>query len=303
MINRILVPLDGSGLAERALPLAWGIASRTSSELLLLSAVVPHEPWAGPAVSNSDDSAEKAAATEYLEEVAERLRTPKQKVRTLAVSDRAVPAICSAAEAFGSGIIVMATHGRSGADRWYVGSVAERVRHASHVPVLLVPAARETIPQAATMEKILVPLDGSKQAEKVLPLAMELAEAVAATVVLQQVVASLDDHEEDANKYLSTIAREFAAKGIDVETRVDHGLPTQTILEYSDGGNIDLIAMTTHGKSGGTRFVLGSVADAVTRTVETPCLIVRSRNGAGAIDQRLGNELLNRAANPEGSAR
>jgi len=287
MINRILVPLDGSGLAERALPLAWGIASRTSSELLLLSAVVPQEPWAGQARSDSNDSAEKAAANEYLEALAERLRTPKQKVRTVAVTGRAVPAICSAAEASGCDLIVIATHGRSGAERWYVGSVAERVRHASRVPVLLVHAARETIPQAATIEKILVPLDGSKLAEEVLPLAEELAQSLGATIVLQQVVpVSVNGDVDKPKEYLLSIAHDFAAKGVDVETRVDSGLPTQTILEYADTNNVDLIAMTTHGHTASDRFVMGSVADAISRTVEIPCLVARAHNAAGAIDQR-----------------
>jgi nucleotide-binding universal stress UspA family protein len=293
MMDRILVPLDGSGLAERALPLAWGIASRTRADLLLISAVVPSEQWAGLATSDPADAKELTAANNYLESVAEPLRTQRLKVRTLAVNDRAATAICSAADGAGCDLIVMATHGRSGLGSWFVGSVAERVRLTSDTPVLLVHARRETIPQATGIGRILVPLDGSEPAEEVLALAEELAHALDARLLLAQIVVSpaalypeeyttqafpaLTAIQEAAQAYLAALASNIRERGLEVDLRVDVGEPTSTLLKIASDGGVDMIAMTTRGASAVGRFVMESVADAVSRAIEIPCLIVRAR--------------------------
>jgi nucleotide-binding universal stress UspA family protein len=293
MIKRILVPLDGSGLAERALPLAWGIASRTSADLLLLSAVVPNEQWAGLATTEPADATERQAAEAYLESVAEPLRTHRLKVRTLAVNDRAAHAICAAADAGGCDLIVMATHGRSGLGSWFAGSVAERVRHTTDTPVLLVHARRETVPQATKIGRILVPLDGSETAEEALGLAEELARGLEASLLLAQIVPSPvalypDEHSnqtlsslpairEAAKDYLEGFASSLRERGVEVKTSVAVGEPAAALLDIAGDMNADMIAMTTHGRSALRRFVMGSVADAVSRAVEMPCLIVRAR--------------------------
>lgn len=290
MIKRILVPLDGSGLAERALPLAWGIASRTSADLLLLAAVIPTEQWAGLATSDTGDARERTAAEEYLESVAEPLRTQRLKVRTLAVNDRAAPAICSAADAAGCDLIVMATHGRSGLGSWFAGSVAERVRHITDTPVLLVHARRETISQATSIGRILVPLDGSETAEEALGLAEELARALNARLLLAQIVSSPaalypQEHmtqgvptaiQEAAQDYLKRLANSLRERGVEADIHVDVGEPVASLMEIAVDGGVDMVAMTTHGRSAVSRFVMGSVADAVSRSVEIPCLIVRA---------------------------
>lgn len=293
MINRILVPLDGSGLAERALPLAWGIASRTGADLLLFSAVVPSEHWAGLATSTLGDATEQKAAEAYLESVAEPLRTHRLNVRTLAVNDRAAPAICAAADAAGCDLIVMATHGRSGLGGWFAGSVAERVRHTTDTPVLMVHARRESVPQATGIGRILVPLDGSELAEEALGLAEGLARALHAGLLLAQIVPSpaslypdeystqvlsaLPAIQEAAEDYLERLANSLRERGVEVDTHVDVGKPIASLLDIAGDGSADMIVMTTHGRSAVSRFALGSVADAVSRAVEIPCLIVHAR--------------------------
>jgi nucleotide-binding universal stress UspA family protein len=311
MINRILVPLDGSGLAERALPLALGIAARTSADLMLLSAVVPNEQWAGLATSQADDR-ERTAAEHYLESVAEPLRTPRLKVHTLAVNDRAAPAICAAADAAGCDLIVMATHGRSGLGSWYAGSVAEKVRHSTDTPVILVHARRETIPQATSIEQILVPLDGSEIGEEVLGLAEELARALDARLLLTQVITSpaalypaeyatsqafpwLSPMQEGAQAYLGRLADSLRGRGLEVDVHVEVGEPVAALLEIAREGNVGMIAMATHGRSAVARSVSGSVTDAVSRAVEMPCLTVRARkwseDGSDGATPSVGQDL------------
>lgn len=297
-MNRILVPLDGSGLAERALPLAWGIASRTSADLLLLSAVVPREQWAGLATSDPADATERNAAEAYLESVAAPLRAQRLKVRTLAVHDRVAAAICTAADAAGCDLVVMATHGRSGLGSWFAGSVAERVRHSTDTPVLLVHARRETIPQATSIGRILVPLDGSETAEEALGLAEELACALEASLLLAQIIPSpavlypeqdttqdlpaLTAIQEAPQAYLERLAKNIRERGVDAELLVVVGEPAAALVEIASDGGVDMIAMTTRGRSAVEPFVMGSVADAVSRAVEIPCLIVRASEWSDA---------------------
>ena len=293
MIKRILAPLDGSGLAERAIPYASRIAARTQAELLLLAAVVPGEHWVGLATANPSDPQELEAAGEYLQSVAKPLRTHGLAVRTQAVSGRAASAICAAAEDAECDLIVMTTQGRAGLDRWMVGSVADKVRHTSAKPVLLVHGHQEIAPEVSSATRILVPLDGSELAELVLPFVEEIAAALGASLVLQQVVVppaalyaseylpsalpALNDVEAAAKSYLTKLALGIRATGLAVDVRVDVGLPSQAIIDLADSGEIDIIAMMTHGRTGPSRLIMGSVADSVSRHVDVPCLIVPGR--------------------------
>lgn len=136
------------------------------------------------------------------------------------------------------------------------------------------------------IERILVPLDGSKCAEMVFPTMEKLAADLKAVAVLLRVayahvIPGADPTEaqvkvvHEAEDYLKEIGNQWAAKGIKAETHVRYGHDAEEILDHAVQPDIDLIAMTTHGRSGIKRFLLGSVAEKVLRHSPKPILLVR----------------------------
>lgn len=302
MANQILVPLDGSALAEQALSCATMLAGGLPAELVLFRAVsVPsdvkdvldlaHLPADAPLAPLA------AEAEDYLRQVASQLEQAGLSVRTMVRRGPAADAILDCVEQMGIPQIVMATHGYSGISRWVHGSVAERVLQLASVPVLLV-RARESVTGASiephTCQRILVPLDGSPVAEQVLPTATSVARALKAKLILFRVPAvltsmslagegymPLDNIIEtarlDAQQYLDHVASTIREQGIPASTATQVGGVANAIVEYAEENHIDLIAMCTHGRTGLARWALGSVADRVLRAGRIPLLLVRAR--------------------------
>ncbi len=136
------------------------------------------------------------------------------------------------------------------------------------------------------IEKILVPLDGSNCAEMVLPMVEELAINLRATVALLRVsfahtfpgadpVDSQVKVVREAEDYLGKMEKQLLAKGLKVETHVRYGHDAEEILNHAGEQDISMVAMTTHGRSGITRFLLGSVAEKVLRHSSKPIFLVR----------------------------
>ncbi len=303
MSSKILVPLDGSGWAEQALPCAVMLARGLPSELLLLHAVslpVDITSFFKRDSDTSDALLEKleAEAQGYLQGVARRLE--EKGVRVDSVVQHGPPAEVIVDYAEGADIqqIVMATHGYSGISRWRHGSVAERVLQSASVPLLLV-GPGETKPGDAEAPKqcrrMLVPLDGSSVAEQVLPQASAIARALGSEVILFRVpvvYASgsligdwylpldglFETAQEDALDYLEEVASRLQAQGIKVSVAVDSGGVADAIIGFAEANHIDLIGMCTHGRTGLIRWTLGSVADRVLRAASVPLLLVRAQS-------------------------
>jgi nucleotide-binding universal stress UspA family protein len=142
---------------------------------------------------------------------------------------------------------------------------------------------------------ILVPLDGSKRAEKILPYVEELASRCGAKLVLLEVIdpfsivvgpegstyTALEHHElerrtQDEESYLEKIKEGFGQKGIEAATRVVNGSVVQQILNTAQREGADLIALTSHGRTGLSRVFYGSVAAGVLHSVDRPLLVIRS---------------------------
>jgi nucleotide-binding universal stress UspA family protein len=194
----------------------------------------------------------------------------------------------------------MATHGRSGLDRWLLGSVAEKVLRVATHPLLLVRATKDGKSEGdKVFKKVVVPLDGSALAEKVLPHVTALAKEISFEAVLlraynlRQVISTFEDYVPDwdlleaeamgeAMSYLDSKARELKGQGlIEVSSRVSEKEPAQEIIDLASEPNT-LIAMCTHGRSGLKRWVLGSVAEKVVRHANSPVLVIPAR-GSGAL--------------------
>jgi acetoin utilization protein AcuB len=303
MASRILVPLDGSSLAEQALPCAVALARGLGAELVLLRAI-----WIPPDILEMlDESAvELNAIVEQLEAEANGyLGTLVQQLREAGLSSRPVVRRGPAAEAIldYAGLtdiaqIVMATHGYSGIKRWTHGSVAERVLQAARTPLLLVRVGEQDRAsdwqQPARCRRILVPLDGSPVAEQILPSVVSVAQAMSGELILFQVpiahVSSwmtgewylpiqgvLETAEADAEAYLRATAGRLEEQGVAVTTATGIGSVADCIVEYAEVNRVDLIAMCTHGRTGLARWTLGSVADRVLRAGSTPMLLVRAQ--------------------------
>jgi nucleotide-binding universal stress UspA family protein len=291
MINRILVPLDGSDLSESILPFATGIAERADAEILLVTAVQPVGVWDATATAINWEREEKAAA-DYLASVEKRVAADGSRVRSLSLHGDAAQVILDAAAKEKADLITMTTHGRSGVMRWLLGSVADRVVQHSKVPVMLVRAGDGRAAASPAVERILVPLDGSEVAAGILPFVKEYAKLFGASLVLFHAVSPvgaypgfetanaqivgelLENMQKEAAAMLAQSAKKLEAEGFQCETAVSLSLAADGILAAAEQSRAGLIAIATHGRSGLSRTVLGSVANAVLRRSTLPCLLV-----------------------------
>ena len=303
METRILVPLDGSPLAEQALSCAVTLGRGLPAQLVLFRAVsIPSDARKrlDDAVLEKGDLMARfdAEADDYLRGVAEGVRLAGLSVQRVVQHGPAAEAIVDYAEQMDIRQIVMATHGYGGLKRWTHGSVAERVLQAASVPVLMVRAQeKESIDSRQLMlcRRILVPLDGSEMAEQVLSPVTSVAQAVGAEVLLFRVPVDLrpsmfgsdwfflpvegefEADERGAQAYLERVAGPLRDEGIQVSTATEMGPVAESIIECAEANHIDLIAMCTHGRTGLARWALGSVADRVLRAGGVPVLLVRAR--------------------------
>lgn len=286
MFKKLLVPLDGSPLAERALPYAVALARATQGQLVLVR-VTEH-----PSLSDDPDAEKDAQA--YLQTALDKVRQeglliePRVHHRYL---ESVGQAILLAVRDQQAEAIVLSTHGRSGLGRWVYGSVADEVLRGADVPVLLVSAVSRRVWPTDRGLRILVPLDGSTLAEEVLGTAAPLAERAGGELVLLQAVElptylydgigyaypahELDLLRDDAVQYLEGLADKLRSTGKRVSVVAEIGFAASTIADVAREQDIDLIAMATHGRSGLARLVLGSVATATLHQATVPILLTR----------------------------
>jgi nucleotide-binding universal stress UspA family protein len=307
MYRTIVVPLDESPLGERALPYATFLAQRTGARLLLLEVAIANLVTRNDPQTGEPSTVDLAA--QYLAEVAARAGDAVT-AETVQLSGEPGPEIVAESARRAADLIAMSTHGRSGLGRWLFGSVAEHVIRHARAPVLLVPATAEApadLPTPAEAgggraPRILVALDGSEHSLASLDAASDLATALGATLTLLQVVVPTvptpgavarlgawglgalpqevrDDYQTAelaaARDYLDSVATGLRSQGHEVQVAVETGWAAGAIVDYARAQTVAAIAMTTHGRSGLARLVLGSVAYETARTAPVPLLLVR----------------------------
>lgn len=277
MLDRILIPLDGSALAESVLVHVRPLLARKDAELLLFQ-VVTLPP------SNEADAGEPldhlwARATEYLQNVAGRLASEGLRVRTRVVEGFPAREILDAAKDHAD-LIAMATHGRTGIARWIFGSVTEKVLRGSPVPVLAIPSflgiggeAMPRGPQEVPFRKILVPIAAEQPTLEVLPALTEFARLFGSEVRLLHVCDGAECSV--ATPELRSAFEHLRNEGVHAEPLMKQGDPATRILETCREENADLVAMTTHGRTGVSRLLMGSVAEKVLWSANVPILVVR----------------------------
>ncbi|MFP3976044.1 MAG: universal stress protein [Dehalococcoidia bacterium] len=282
MYERLLVPLDGSELAEGALPFVEELARKFSSEIILLTACEPGDYMERPLRA-------------YLEKREEEFQSLGLNASPVVVQGDAADEILEFSEMSNIGLIAISTHGRSGiSSRWPLGSIANKVVQGSSIPVLLIKSEKlETVYSQRGMEKILVPLDGSKLAEVSLPYVEELAKVMGSEVTLIRVIEPIDsmarpfigsmesdlkaEEEKRAVAYLKEKEKELRDKGVTVKAESLHGKAAEEVVKYADDKSVSLIVQATHGYSGITKWLFGVITTKIVEEASQPILLVRPK--------------------------
>lgn len=289
-MKTIVIALDGSKLAEQSIPAVSGLAAETKGEVVLVTVIVPPDRWSKEEIPQEEVEGERDLAKLYLRSVHDQFHDKGVSARVRIEIGQEAETIVSIADEEGADAIAMTTHGRSGFARWILGSVADRVLHLSRKPVLLVHAQPDGQVSNGQFKRILVPLDGSPTAESVLRYVKRLATDTKASLVLEGVIVptaalyagtfvpssppALQEIEAGSKEYLEDVAAKLEEEGLQVTTRVDVGYAAETILEAASATGADLIALCTHGRSGPERWIRGSVADAIIKHADRPCLVL-----------------------------
>jgi nucleotide-binding universal stress UspA family protein len=294
MYRSLLVPLDGSQHAEHALSVATAIARQTRCALHLVHVfrefVIDELPFYG-----SSGEAVRAGAENFILSAALRLqRVLETKVDGALLDGSTAHAIVERAARVGADLIVMGSHGRTGASRFWLGSVADAVMRSATVPVLMVRNHGETrTASPGVFEQILVPLDGSELAESALPHAMSFAQMNGAHVHVLRVEERVEDVRlsvwaiaaaepddlplrlERADRYLDSVVAGSVPARMTKEARSARRVG-EAIAQAAVDRETDLITMATHGR-GPSRMLVGSVADKVIRGTQCSILLLRAR--------------------------
>jgi nucleotide-binding universal stress UspA family protein len=299
MYSKILIPLDGSKPAEKVLTYARYLAGKFKIPIELLAVIdiaemAAHIPAKRARFLDGMIEDGMRFSTTYLKGVASTF--PAADVECTVEKGYAEEAIIEHGEADTAMLIAMATHGRSGLNRFLLGSVAEKVLRGTANPLLLVRATETAKSDGeAAFKSIIVPLDGSELAESVIPMVAGVAKKLGLKVVLfrayhlpYNAYAGDDDYyavnydelisavRDEANEYLDRKVAEVKKLGVaNVSAVTKEGFAGDEIIAFGSKTSDGLIAICSHGRSGVKRWVLGSVTEIVARHTNNPMLVVR----------------------------
>jgi nucleotide-binding universal stress UspA family protein len=291
MFKHILVPLDGSELAERALQPAITLAAALSAKLTLLRASPQLALFtADPQVYEEMRRMSEDQVLAYLRTTRENL-PDDMPINLVCENESGADAIVHFAETQSVDLIMMSSHGRSGLSRWVYGSVAEKVLHQSPCAIVIIRST--AVRELFQYNQLLVPLDGSELAEKALPVAVALAQTLDAklhllrvtepahivfeTVSMHQVFNEIEAAEHDqAEAYLQAISADLPDFEVATAVLPSRGSAANAIIDYVGEQQIDLTVMSSHGRSGLSRWVYGSIAEKVLQGSCCATMIIRN---------------------------
>lgn len=303
MYRSVFLPLDGSRFSEQALPLALSLAKRGAQlEVVHVHHTpldddwVPVTPFRYEGLEESErewNGSDRVRENAYLCNCVQNGNISTDGIALCKVLEGdVVPALEKEIEETDPDLIVMATHGRGGVSRAWLGSTADTLVRDLHKPIILIRATEDDTPVELRTDHILVPLDGSRLGESVLKHALELADPGVTRITLVRVVEPahvgpefainvqsdtlIEERVEGAHDYLKELAAELRSEGHVVDTDVVVATsPATAILNYATVNTADIICMATHGRTGVKRLLLGSVADKVMRGASVPILLYR----------------------------
>ena len=297
MFQHFLVPLDGSSLAEAIMPDVHAFAARLGARVTLLHIVEQHAP---ASIHGDTHLSESGEAEQYLGALARPWSRDGVEVGWHVHSDQpqnVAKMIVDQAAELNADLIVLSTHGRGALREKLLGSIAQQVVHEGRVPVLLLRPAPDERHRPRPIQHILLPLDGEHVHETAIPIAVELAAKLGATIHLLSVVptmetlsgdesapgtvlpgamrAVLDFAQQGGADYLRRVRAEIASA---TTAEVARGDPARSIVSVAKRVNADLIVMATHGRMGMNAFWSASVAPKVLNEFNGPLLLLRAQD-------------------------
>jgi len=289
-MKKILVPLDGSAVAEEILVHVEMLARQSGAAVILMRVVPFLWPSEHVHVREMGDKMDKEAS-DYLFTIETHL-VEKGLEASVSVHEGNVPeVICDTAREKGVDLIAISTHGHGGVKRWALGSVTSKVMQASPVPLLVHRSTGEQVMEVHC-KNVLIPIDGSLFAESIFPQARFIVELFNAKVwflsvitlpggfsVLKKEVHTIEDQvAKNIKHYYSSMESRFQEdQTTNYEVVIRKGDPAEAICAFADEKEIDFIAMSTHGRGGLSRWALGSVTDKVLHCSQKPVLLVRAQ--------------------------
>ncbi len=303
MIKSIVVPLDSSRVAERAIPVAARLAKQSGATLHLVMAQEPTQGLAPfseigpPSILLMEELDRRHEG--YLERTAARLRRVGVRVKTVMADGAAGKVIARTVKSARAGLLVMSTHGRGALDRFGIGSVSDYLVRHLDVPILLIPR-RSPAPRGVPGRRVLVPLDFSRDSLAVLDV-IEALIGVDTRVTLLHIVEPVsaiplpvmsvlpaaefpfpEVQVQRARRQLLDLERTARGRGFSVKSQLlIGGRPARVILDQLHRRGYDLVALATHGYSGFRRLLLGSVTNKVIHNARKPVLVIRPRRRRG----------------------
>ena len=289
MYKKILVPLDGSKLAETSLPYAEELARKIGSQITLISVLLFG--------SESDKDQYHHLHQFYIQEMAKSMKRKAIKVKSVIATGDPAEQIVDYADKQNIDLIIMGTRGRSALKRWVLGSVADKVMSATSCPVAYISSkdAEASVRGRKILRKALVVLNGTAESEVIIPYVEELASKLNMEVTLLQLVEQAYEYYEGAEdlshvpvskekmnsikakarRHLRELANLLEGNGITVTVKLMMGDSAETIIKVASKIDADLLAMSTRGRPGISRWIFGSVRDEIVSIGNTLVLLVR----------------------------
>lgn len=292
-IGQIVLALDGSEFAERALPAAEAI-SRLFDATLNMVSVLPARGALRvlPKGRSSGDPLEagQVETETYLSRLADRAKARGIRTETYVASGPVPQALDMLTRELDADLLVISTHGRSGVSRFMLGSNASATIQLATRPVLLLRPQALAAGETPQVTRVLAPLDGSGFAEQVLPWVQAFAIVSNAEMILlavpevpepalygamREAVEELRERAElNSRRYIEGVAKQLQELGVNARPMVIGSRPATAILEVAEREHVDVIMLATHGRGGMERLVLGSVADRVVHHALCPVFLV-----------------------------
>jgi nucleotide-binding universal stress UspA family protein len=300
MINHILVPLDGSALAECVLPHVKAIAPVTNARITLLRVLQPAQNGRDtPVVDPVEWHLQKQNAEKYMERVVGRLNESGiLGVESIILEGNPAGVVIDFARSNNVDLIVLSTHGRSGLSGWNVSGVVQKILLRSYKSTLLVRAYLPPTTQTTKIryKRLFVGMDCSPRSEFVLPFAINLAQFHKSQLILETVIEKprlinrmpvseetaelvtqfVEKNFQAASHYFKQLLAQFSTKELKIKTHISIGENAIAVLhDMAEEANADLVLLVAHGETGERRWPYGSVTTSFIAYGNTSLLIMQ----------------------------
>ncbi len=306
MFDTILVPLDGSQLADCVLPHVLAMARSFNAEVTLLRMLEKNQTGTSAQLFDLLNwQINKTRSNLYLDKLKTRLQESKVRTQAVVLEGLVADGITEYAQNYGMKLIILSSHGRNGLTQWGISSITQKIILSAQTSLFIVRARQYRTPSDELLEtpvyqRILVPLDGSQRAENVLPIIKQLAQFHKAQIHLVQVIQMPEmarqmpptpedielsnrvvaRNQEEAEQYLEQRKSRSYLEGVIVQTHLLTNANVAVALhQLADQERIDLVGLSAHGYSGNHQWPYGSLVNNFILYGKVPLLVVQDLPG------------------------